>query len=220
MKKSVENGKSCFNAGLQDVATKKATSNPQVTANNCPSETSSVESRLYAYLQDVEIARPVTSLNLSDFAGCKTAKDYESIVKGIIKSNAQVNEENRKALFNAFRVWYMMQAGTEFETFRVTFWRRFKKTRAFSLTFQSERTNETTNEFEGTYFARPTTYTAFGLRTSYNSCEIARKAPASAQRRADVAKAVNYLLSAGVPQIAIDAMKDAQKLDLAKQMQK
>lgn len=189
MAKRIEKGTAVLEMALPQVNTKKAKKHAQTTANDVTTTSQSIEEQIYDYLCNVELEKPRLSVNLSDFAKCKTAGDYENVINAIKDENRAKADENRARLIKAFKEWYKTANGFEFETFRKKFWARFRNTRGFSLTYQAESTNETTNTFEsGAYFARQTTWTPFGLRTAFNSVEYCKRTAEYLRQKAETAR--------------------------------
>lgn len=193
-KNQTENGKQVFNAGMAETPVKGTSQNPDTTANNEPTKVPTWQESIYKALQRVELEKPVASVSLAELE--RHANDVPAFINTIHERNKACEHNNRRALitaaFDAFRVFPFASVEERAAATKIAK-ARFLNTKGFRLTFQAERTDETTNTYEsGAYYARPTTYTAAGIRTSFNSVEYTKRTAeklAAKKRQEEQAKA-------------------------------
>lgn len=175
---TIENGKNVFAAGQHEVSAAKCKQHAETSANEQPTKADTIEGRLYKVLQTVETETAKPCISFSELKkASQEGRTLADIIGTYETQKAEIEKANKAKLFAAFRQWYKEQNGTEFDEFRKKFWSRARNTRLFSETFQEERTDETSATYDdGAYFGRPTSYTAAGLRTSFNSAELCKNA--------------------------------------------
>lgn len=212
----IESGKNVAASAMPSVS-HKAKKQPTELAEPQPV---TILDRLYNHLQGCELCEVQSSINLSAFDACKNNAEVVEVVNKVRNGNAAKVEQNRNTLLSAASAFLSsLPADTEGNLFRETWSKRANNTDNFRLTFQREKDERTVTTFEdGVYYARLTSWTAAGLRTSFNSCEIARTAPESAKKRAMASAASKFLLGAGVPALVLDNMTDGEKINLARKM--
>mgnify|MGYP007069902736 CR=1 FL=1 len=195
-KKTIENGKSVFNAGMNQPGLKDTKQHPEMTANDMDDKTT-WEKAVYAAMQEVATEKAVTAVKVSDVRA--HLKDIAIWLQGIEDANERINEANRKALLiaavKAFKA-YPFASVKEKELARRKAVTRWHNTTGFTMTFQAESDETTTSAYEdGAYFSRPTgQYSATTIRTSFNSCELMKRTAAmilakkEAERKANEAR--------------------------------
>lgn len=178
---------------------------------------------VYQALKEVELQTIKTSVSVADLKKA-SAKTVAEIIGQIENENAKIQAKNLETLNNAFANWFTTKCNyshSEKRVFLHAIWIARKITHNFALTFQSEKTDETTNTYEsGAFFARPTTISAAGIRTSFNSVEYTRRTAAQIaekERKAkELATAKAILLQNGLPQAVIDNMPTTAIIATAK----
>lgn len=199
-KNQTENGKQVFNAGMAETPVKGTTQNPDTTANDELSNAPTWQGTIYKALQGVELEKPVTSVSLAELE--RHANDVPAFIGAIRERNKTREYNNRRALitaaFDAFRAFPFASVEERAAATKIAK-ARFLNTKGFRLTFQAERTDETTLTYEkGAYYARPTTYTSAGIRTSFNSVEYTKRTAerlAAKKRQEEQARADRQALS-------------------------
>lgn len=173
----------------------------------------SIYTDAYEVLKEVKLEALTTSVNVSALAKIDSQTTIAEVLKGISKDNYETEKKNLSALNAAFGAWFKKCNYTysEKRCFLIKLSRVMTATHNFKLTFQAERTEDTTNVYEdGAFFARPTTVSAAGIRTSFNSVEYTRRTAAQLAERARKAKeledAKSLLLAHGMPENVIDNM--------------
>lgn len=177
----------------------------------------------YEALKSAELKSLKTSVSVADLKK-ESTKTVAEIIGQIENENAKIQAANLTALNQAFATWFATDccySHSEKRVFLHAIWIARKVTHNFSVTFQTEKTDETTNTYEsGAFFARPTTISAAGIRTSFNSVEYTRRTAAQLaekERKAkELANAKAVLLANNMPQAVIDNMPSAAIIATAK----
>ena len=220
----LENGKEVFAVAKETTSAKRCKLHTeQVSTTAASVETKDYTEKAYNVLQGIELEKAKSTVPVSVLvsAMAKGEDELTSVVNSVLEYNKAVNVRNARALWKAFASWYKNQRGTDFETWRKTLRNRWNTTKGFSLTFQDERTDETTDMYEhGAFYARNTSITAAGIRTSFNSVVYTKRTAAKmaerAQREKEVSEAKAVCIAHGMPAQVVDAMPAAAILATAK----
>lgn len=191
---AIENGKSVFNAGMNEAPTKGTTANAEHTANEDTTGNPTWEAVCYESMRGTQLADIVTSVKLSDVR--KNAGDLATWLRDIDTANELTNEENRRTLLRAaVRAFlaYPFASVEERTTARKKAFSRWLNTNAFRTTYQNESNESTTGTYEsGAYFSRKTgRYTAAAIRTAFNSCEYMKRTAAMIQAKREAERKAN-----------------------------
>lgn len=177
----------------------------------------------YEVLKEVKLEALTTSVNVSALAKMDSQTTIAEVLKGISKDNYETEKKNLSALNASFGAWFKKCDYTysEKRCFLVKLSRVMTATHNFKLTFQAERTDDTTNVYEdGAFYSRPTTVTAAGLRTAFNSVEFTKRTAAQKAERErkekELADAKAILLANNMPQAVIDNMPNTAIIATAK----
>lgn len=220
----LENGKEVFAVAKETTSAKRCKLHTEQVSTTASSvETLDFAEKAYNVLQSVELEKTKSTVSLSVLVSAMTKGEGEitAVVNSVVEFNKAVNVRNARTLWKTFASWYKNQRGEDFETWRKTLRNRWKTTKCFSLTFQDERTDETTDIYEnGAFYARPTNVTAAGVRTSFNSVVYTKRTAAKmaerAQREKEVSEAKAVCIAHGMPAQVVDAMPAAAVLATAK----
>lgn len=220
----LESGKEVFAVAQQETSAKRCKLHTeQVSTTAASVETLDFAEKAYNVLQGVELEKAKSTVPVSVLvsAMAKGEGEITAVVNSVLEYNKGVNIRNARTLWRTFASWYKNQRGNDFEAWRKTLRNRWDKTKGFSITFQDERTDETTSTYEdGAFYARNTSITAAGVRTSYNSVAYTKRTAAKmaerAQREKEVSEAKAVCIAHGMPAQVVDAMPAAAVLATAK----
>lgn len=213
-----------LNVEVEDNTTTKGCKHggQKLTANemeDTPKE--SVAKFIYSQIKDTELESVKNSVSLKDLQKVDE-KDFKNFLSKILSENENTERRNFVKLLNA-AIQVCKESDKVTKKDLRTFFHAFRKTQGFTLTFQSEKDERTTTTYEGgAFYARPTTPTASGILTSFNSVQYTLRTEAQLRAKAAkaerLAKAKEILMANGVPESVLSIMADAAIISTAEKI--